>query len=126
MFILNLDLQLRKHPVKKDVAVPRNQTNGLFSHWPAASSTSNVWWFCTTAHIAHTAWVASVLLDIAHHPTHVVVDLGCTRSMGPRAALKKIWNIRGVMGLRRSFAVAINPLCLPTLRQRVHLAVQTI
>ena len=33
--------------------------------------------------------MASVPLDLANHPTHVVLDLGCTRSIGSRAAIKR-------------------------------------
>ena len=36
-----------------------------------------------------TAWMASVPLDLAHHPTHVVLDLGCTRSIGSRKAIRR-------------------------------------
>ena len=37
----------------------------------------------------YTAWMASVPLDLAHHPTHVVLDLGCTRSTGSRKAIRR-------------------------------------
>ena len=37
----------------------------------------------------HTAWMASVPLNLANHPTHVVLDLGCTRSIGSRAAVRR-------------------------------------
>ena len=33
--------------------------------------------------------MASVPLDLAHHPTHVVLDLGCTRSVGSRTAIRR-------------------------------------
>ena len=33
--------------------------------------------------------MASVPLDLANHPTHVVLDLGCTRSIGSRAAVRR-------------------------------------
>ena len=33
--------------------------------------------------------MASVPWDRANHPTHVVLDLGCTRSIGSRAAIKR-------------------------------------
>ena len=38
----------------------------------------------------HTAWMASVPLDLAHHPTHVVLDLGCTQSIGSRTDNQKV------------------------------------
>ena len=37
----------------------------------------------------HFAWIASVPLELAHHPTHVVLDLGCTRSVGSRTAIRR-------------------------------------
>ena len=49
------------------------------------SSTSTTAWYKSR----HTAWMASVLLDLAHHPTHVVLDLGCTRSMGSRTLIRR-------------------------------------
>ena len=33
--------------------------------------------------------MASVPLDLAHHPTHVVLNLGCTRSVGSRKAIRR-------------------------------------
>ena len=37
----------------------------------------------------HTAWMASVPLHLAHHPTHVVLDPGCIRSLGSRTAIRR-------------------------------------
>ena len=37
----------------------------------------------------HFAWFASVPLYLAHHPTHVVLNLGCTRSVGSRTAIRR-------------------------------------
>ena len=36
----------------------------------------------------HTAWMASAPLNLANHPKHVVLDLGSTRSIGSRTALR--------------------------------------
>ena len=47
--------------------------------------------------VRQTAWMASVLLDLANHPTLVVLDLGCTRSIGSRAAIKKVPETRFVL-----------------------------
>ena len=33
--------------------------------------------------------MALVLLDLAHHPTHVVLNLGCTRSIGSGKAIRR-------------------------------------
>ena len=56
------------------------------SYWPDDSTTSATGWSCTRA---HTAWMASVPFNLANHPTHVVLDLGCTRSLGSKAAIKR-------------------------------------
>ena len=56
------------------------------SYWPDDSSTSAAGWSCTRA---RTAWLASVPLNLANHPTHVVLDLCCTLSIGSRAAIKR-------------------------------------
>ena len=50
------------------------------------SSTSATGWSCSRA---YTAWMVSVPLNFANHPTHVVLDLGCTRSMGSRAGIER-------------------------------------
>ena len=56
------------------------------SHWPDESWTSAAGWSCTNA---HTVWMGTTPLNLANHPTHVVLDLGCTRSIGSRAALER-------------------------------------
>ena len=38
---------------------------------------------------AHTVWMAVPSLNLAYHPTHVVLDLGCTRSIGSRSATER-------------------------------------
>ena len=56
---------------------------GLPPGWlPATSPTA---WYDTR----HTAWMESVPLNLAHHPTHVFLDLGCTRSIGSRTAIRR-------------------------------------
>ena len=42
-------------------------------------------WFGTR----HTAWMAAIPFNLSNHPTHVVLDLGCTRSIGSRAAIRR-------------------------------------
>ena len=51
------------------------------SQWPGDSWTPAAAWYSTKA---HTAWMAVPSLNLAYHPTHVVLDLGCTRSIGSR------------------------------------------
>ena len=53
--------------------------------WTDDSRTPDAGWFCTEA---HTASMVATPLNLANHPTHVVLYLGCTRSIGPRAAIE--------------------------------------
>ena len=100
MLILNLDFQPRTHPVKYDMAMPGNRTIGLPSHWPDDSSTSAAGWSCTRA---HTAWMIAVPLNLTNHPTHVVLDLGCTRSIGSRATIKRFQKHAWYYGITTEF-----------------------
>ena len=54
------------------------------SPWTGDSWTPDAKWFCTKA---HTAWMVATPLNLANHPTRVVLDVGCTRSIGSRAAI---------------------------------------
>ena len=56
------------------------------SHWTDHSWTPDAGWFCTKT---HTAWMSATLLNLVNHPTHVILDLGCTRSIGSRAAIER-------------------------------------
>ena len=56
------------------------------SHWSDESWTSAAGWFCTEA---HSAWMVATPLNLANQPTHVVLGLGCTRSIGSRAAIER-------------------------------------
>ena len=63
------------------------EPNDRFSSLTDDSSTSATGWSCSRA---YTAWMASVPLNLAHHPSHVVLDLGCcTQSIGSRTAIKR-------------------------------------
>ena len=80
------------------------------------SSTSAAGW-CGTG---HSAWMAAVPLDLANHPTHVVLDHGCTRSNWIKSGNQKGYrNMRCITALRQSFAVVKILSCLPTLRRRL-------
>ena len=76
--IPNPDFQPLKYPVKKDVAMPGNRTIGL----PAIVLTSP---------------------GLTNHPTHVVLDLSCTRSVGSRAAIERLMNIAWFYGITMEF-----------------------
>ena len=51
----------------------------------------------------HPAWMASVPLNLANHPTHVVLDLGCTRSIGSRTAIKRFQKYALYLGITTEF-----------------------
>ena len=54
--------------------------------------------------------MASVPRNLANHPTHVVLDLDCTRSSGSRAAIKRFQKHALYSGITTEFlAVAISP-----------------
>ena len=72
-----------------------------------------------TARTKHTAWMAAIPLNLSNHPTHVVPDIGCTRSIGSRAAIRRSQKHVWCCGIATEFCVAISPLCLPTLRWRL-------
>ena len=80
------DSQPQEHPMKKDMSRPGNQLIGPASHWTDDTWTPDAGWFYTKA---HTAWMVTTPLNPASHPTHVVLDLDCTRSTGSRSVIKK-------------------------------------
>ena len=61
------------------------ESDDWYSSLTDDSCCSTTAWYGT----GHTAWMASVPLNLAHHPTHVVLDLGCTRSIGSRATIRR-------------------------------------
>ena len=59
------------------------------------------------------------LRNLINHPTHVVVDLGCTLSIGSRAAIRRFQKYALHYALPQSFVPARNPLCWQTVRWRL-------
>ena len=51
----------------------------------------------------HTAWMASLPFNFANHPTFVVLDLGCTRSIASRAAIKRFQKHAWYYGITTEF-----------------------
>ena len=70
------------------------------SHWTDDSWTPDAGWFCTKA---HTAWMVATPLNLANHPTHVVLDLGCTRSIGSRSAIERFKKHAWYYGITTEF-----------------------
>ena len=72
--------------MKKDMARPGNRTIGL----P----------FCTKS---YTALMVATPLNLANHPTHVVLDLGCRRPIGSRTAIERFKKHAGYHGITTEF-----------------------
>ena len=83
---LNPDCRPQKDPMKKDTAAPGNWTIWSSNHWTDESWTPDAGWFFTKA---YTAWMVASPLNLANHPTHVFLDLGCTRSIGSTSAIER-------------------------------------
>ena len=96
--ILNQDFQPQKH-ISEEGYGQSWESDDWYSSLTDDSSTSATGWSCTR----HTAWMASVPLNLANHPTHVVLDLGCTRSVGSRAAIKRFQKHALYYGITREF-----------------------
>ena len=83
-----------------------------YSDYSVDSSTSA--WY----NARHFAWIASVPPDLAHHPTHVVLDLGCTRSIGSRTAIRRLQKYALYHGMTTEFCPCNSLFCWPNLRQK--------
>ena len=53
--------------------------------------------------------MASVPLNLAHHPTHVVPDLGCTRSIGSTTAIRRFHKSALHDGIPTEFSLCNKP-----------------
>ena len=53
----------------------------------------------------HTAWLAADPLNFFNHPTHVVKNLGWTRSIGSRAAIERFKKHSWYYGITTEFCV---------------------
>ena len=72
--------------MKKDMAGPGNQTIGL----PVIGlMIPGLQMLGGSEKKAHAAWMVATPLNLANHPTHVVLDIGCTRSIGSRTAIER-------------------------------------
>ena len=80
--ILIPDSQPQKYLMKKDMAWP----DWSASHWTDDSWNPDAGRFCTRT---YTARMVAAPFNLVNHPTHVVLDLGCTRSIGSRAAIER-------------------------------------
>ena len=120
VLILILDFRPLDHQVKKDMAMLGNQTIGL----PAIGLT-----------IPQSQLRGGLAWELILHGWHQsfepyqLSDARCSGSWLHSVNRIKSWqstssrNTRGMMALRRSFAFALSPLCLPTRRQKIVLKV---
>ena len=76
-----------------------NQTTGL----PAIGLTSPGLQLLDSERKAHSAWMVATPLNLANHPTHVVLDLGCTRSIGSRSAIERFKKHAWYYGITTEF-----------------------
>ena len=94
----NLDFQLLKYLKKKDIAMPGNLTTGL----PVSGlMILGLQVLGGKARKAPTASMAVPSLNLAYHPTHVVLDVGCTRSIESRAAIERYQKHSWYYGITR-------------------------
>ena len=78
---------------------------GESDDWSASHQTDDSWtpdagWFCTRT---YTAWMVATPLNLANHPTHVVLDLGCARSNRSRAAIERFKKHAWYYGITTEF-----------------------
>ena len=76
-------------------------------------------WYCTCSddfstsaryNSRWTAWMVSVPLDVTHHPTHVVLDLGSTQSIGWRKAIGRFQKYALSHDIRTEFCLCNKPI----------------
>ena len=92
------DCQLLRTPLKRVKSHPW-ESDDWYSSFTDDSSTS------TTARCnsRHFAWTSSISLDLAHHPTHVVLDLGCIRSIGSKKSIRRLKKCALYHGIKKEF-----------------------
>ena len=116
VLILNLDVQLWKHPVNKDMAIPGNRTMGLPAIGLTIPQPQLLGWSCTRA---HTAWMAAVPLNLPTIRRALFWNMAAHDQLGLQRQSNGSKNMLGITALRRSFAFAIGLLCSPTLREKL-------
>ena len=84
------------------------ESDDWYSSLTDDSSTSAAGWYGT----GHGAWMASIPLNPANHPTHVVLDLGCTRSIGSRATIRRFQKHALYYGITTEFCRCKNPVVI--------------
>ena len=113
MLILDLDFSASETPSEEGCSHAWELDDRSSSHWPDDSSTSAASSSCTRA----------VPLNLANHPTHVVLDRGCKRSIGSRAATKRFQKHAWYYGIKTEFCLHKKSCVLPILRRKLVLKV---
>ena len=85
--------------MKKDTAMPGNRTTGLSAIGLTSPGLQLLGDFARKL-ILHGC---ATSLNLANHPTHVVLDLGCTRSIGARAANERFKKHAWYCGITTEF-----------------------
>ena len=70
------------------------------SHWTDDSWTPHAGWFCTRT---NTAWMMATPKNLANNLTHVVLEFGCTQSIGSRAAIERFKKHAWYYGITTKF-----------------------
>ena len=83
---LNPDSQPQKHPMRKDMARLGNHTIRLPVIGLMIPGLQMLGGSVTRSYIA---WMMATPLNLANHPTCVVLDLGCARWIGSRTAIER-------------------------------------
>ena len=85
------------------------------SQGPDDSWTQAAGWYSARA---HTAWMAVPSLNLAYHPTHGTLDLGCTRSIGSRSAIERFQKHAWYHGIKTKFCRCNKSFCVRKFRNR--------
>ena len=102
--------------MKKDMARLGNQTIGL----PVIGLTvPGLQMLGGSAQKAHTAWMVATPLNLAIHPTHVVVDSWPHGRLDQERQSNDSRSMHGILALRRNSAVVTTLACLTTRRQKL-------
>ena len=117
VLVLNQDFQNQKHPVKKDLVISGNLTIGI----PVQLMLPQVEPLKELLHgmerdILHVWHQSHWILPTIRHTLFWI--LAAHGQLDQERQSKGSRNMRCIMALRQSFAVAQSPSCLPTPRQR--------
>ena len=97
-WLLNHDFQPLKTVLKRDKAIPVYETVGILT----LPTIPQLQLLRGTIQDTLHGWHQS-LLNLAHHPTHAVLDLSCTRPIGSRTAIRRFQKYAMYHGITTEF-----------------------